>query len=108
MLLLFNSCTKKHIEYPELETENISFSANIQPIFDNNCITCHNKNSDVLDLKEGFSYLELLNKNFLNVVQPKESKLIIKINEQHPQLGIPNSYEKEIIEKWMEKGAVNN
>ena len=105
---ILSGCTYVYTEYPETVQNEISFSEHIQVIFDNNCIYCHNISADIIDLSAENSYKELLNNGFFNVVEPQKSKLLIKINEPHPQLGIPNNDEIKQIEKWMQNGAVNN
>ncbi|MFB6307181.1 MAG: hypothetical protein ABEH43_09390, partial [Flavobacteriales bacterium] len=37
----------------------MSFKEDIQPIFNSNCVTCHNEEHQYLDLREGKSYDQL-------------------------------------------------
>jgi acetone carboxylase gamma subunit len=108
IFIFFNKCSYHYIEYPETIQDEVSYSKHIQVIFDNHCIYCHNQNTNIIDLSAGNSYKELLNNGFFNVVDPQKSKLLMKINEPHPQQGIPANDEIQQIKKWMKNGAVNN
>lgn len=80
------------------ETPNVNFAAQIQPIFNNSCVACHNDiatNSKGLDLQAGASLLGLVNKESteasgVKLVEPgapERSYLMEKINAAAPQAG---------------------
>ena len=101
-----------------------SFSQDIQPIFDNNCIGCHDaEHSTGLDLRMGFSYSLLVNVTSYNYspslrVQPNSadgSVLWNKIagtgvNSMQMPPGGPylQTFEIDEIKNWINQGAQNN
>lgn len=108
----------------EIETIQVSFATDIQPIFTNNCIQCHDQNhSTGLDLREGNSYSLLVNVSSTNYapnlrIAPlslENSVLWHKITgdgiygAQMPLIGDPlSNFEIAKIESWIELGALNN
>lgn len=122
MVSALYSCSKENGANPfPLSHEEVSFEKDVQPIFDQNCISCH-PNSGDLSLKSGSSY-----DNLVNVISPeygiarvspfyKDSSVIcMKLHgvEDYgflmPLNGIPlESEEIKTIEDWIEQGAINN
>ena len=118
------SCSKENgtnpFPLPHGEVE-VSFEKDVQPIFDQNCISCH-PSSGSLSLKSGSSY-----DNLVNVVSPeygvvrvspfyKDSSVIcMKLHGFEgygflmPLNGIPLEPEEiKTIEDWIDQGAINN
>ncbi len=107
--LLLSSCEYKFIEPVEIEIpeDPIIFSTQIEPVFQDKCITCHSSTSPVLTT--GNAYNNLINGNYINTEAPESSKLYEKVNGDHP--GGNNSLSAEelaIILKWIEDSAENN
>ena len=100
------SCTYNYIQ-PEETPDLVSYEQHIQPIFNNNCIACHNGNYASPNLNEGFSFDALIYGSYIDTTSLTNSTLIIKINDQHYG-GMPSSSEIDMITKWIEKGALNN
>ena len=108
----------------EIETIEVSFSQDIQPIFTSKCIQCHNQNHPTgLDLREGNSYNLLVNISSTNYapnlrIEPlslENSVLWHKVTNsgvyggQMPPVGDPlSNFEIEKIESWIELGALND
>lgn len=108
----------------EIETIDVSFATDIQPIFTNNCIQCHNDTHPTgLDLREGNSYNLLVNVSSTNYapnlrIEPlslENSVLWHKIigdgvyGQQMPPVGDPlSNFDIEKIESWIELGALDN
>ena len=108
----------------ELETIEVSFAEDIQPIFTNKCIQCHNQNHPTgLDLREGNSYDLLVNVSSTNYAPNfriesfsiENSVLWHKVTNsgiyggQMPPVGDPlSNFEIEKIESWIELGALND
>ena len=112
----------------------VSFSSDIQPIFDNRCITCHNPDRFLgsLDLTEGNSYGNLVNTptsdtcmmtvpDSVRVVpcDPAASMLWRKTLPDDSRCGRPMPFgtdglgviapdEFALIEQWIAQGAQNN
>lgn len=122
---LFTSCDSEEGPFvTALETFEVSFSEDIQPIFTNNCIQCHDQNHQTgLDLREGNSYDLLVNVSSTNYapnlrIEPlslENSVLWNKIidsgvfGQQMPPIGEPvSNFDIEKIESWIELGALNN
>jgi hypothetical protein len=97
-------------EIPDIDpNEEISFSAEIEPIFNsgNNCTACHN-GSQIPDLREGNAFGSLNSTRYINKTTPGESRIYAL---PHPD---GNHYKKytgaqaALILAWIEQGAKNN
>jgi uncharacterized membrane protein len=121
--LLFNSCyndigpIEPEIEIPE---EGVSFTEEIQPIFTQNCTSCH-PNSGNLDLSEGIAYNQIVNKNaaaydgkLIIPNEPENSILYKKIDHSNnyganmPLGSTLTANEITLIKEWITEGAQNN
>ena len=105
-ILLFGSCEK--VVYPTVVIElpdSVSYSLDIQPIWDNKCVTCHDGGRDP-DLKPENSYVSLISGGYVNIVEPEESKLMKKLYGSHDSRATET--EKQLILLWIEEGAKNN
>lgn len=107
LLSILNSCTYNYIE-DEIVTGSVSYQQHIQVIFNNNCIACHDGEYTQPDLRAEKSFEALTLGGYINTESPSESKIILKINDNHPYADIPTQYEIESILKWIEQGALNN
>jgi hypothetical protein len=96
-----------------------SFSKDIQPIFNMNCVVCHNENHPFLNLKACCSWEEILisgsSAPYVDTISPSESYLYIKLagagqNPAEMPPGGPylSKPETDKILKWIEEGAKNN
>ena len=103
----FSSCEKYSFSQPAVDPNATwHLQADIQPIFNSNCITCHGGIQSP-DLRSGKSYLALTKGGF--VKSPGESSILyhqITTNTDH----IPRttSAEKLKILYWISQGALNN
>jgi len=95
---------------PELPTDpgdpgyvEYSFSTEIQPIFDANCVGCHNSNQDP-DLRTNNSYNALI-PNYVTANDADGSELYTKVNGGHGNL---NADQIALIKAWINQGAKNN
>ena len=122
---LLTSCDSEEGPFvTDLETIDVNFAADIQPIFTARCIQCHDQNHQTgLDLREGNSYNLLVNVSSTNYapnlrIEPlslENSVLWNKITDsgvfgqQMPPIGEPvSNFDIEKIESWIELGALNN
>ena len=96
-------------------TERVSFSGDVQPIFDNKCTSCHPVSFPQLDLRRGRSYRQLVGVGasndpaFTRVVpgNPDYSWLIVHVPD--PRLvGLLNPMESATIRRWISEGAPDN
>lgn len=104
------------------DTANIiSFSKDLQPLFDYHCLICHRYTTPILTT--GNSYRELMNaapeicdsfSSFINKATPEQSLLYIKFLN-NPPCGIrmppckqwPQDYIDKVL-LWIKQGALNN
>jgi hypothetical protein len=102
---IFTSCEKvKELPIPFDPTAIWHFQSDIQPIFNANCITCHN-GSRSPDLRSGKSY-SALNKGYL--IPPAEtSRIYVKITSSD-HLSRTTDIQKAKILYWIKQGALNN
>ncbi len=104
----------------EAETVPISFSSQIQPIFNNSCTGCHGSNGG-LDLAAGSSFGNLVNVQSqgyagLRVASgdPAASVLWNKIENtgtyggQMPPSGGLSESDRDLIQIWITEGALDN
>lgn len=126
IFLILMSCSAEEgpIFIESEESLEISFSADIQPIFNNNCIQCHDQNHPAgLDLREGESYNLLVNVSTafyapnlrIEPLSLENSVLWHKIindgvyGQQMPPIGGGlSNFEIQKIEEWILQGALND
>lgn len=111
-LLFFASCEYEFIVPEEIVLpEEVSFTTDIIPIFDNSCNTtgCHTAGHFAVDLTPANAYTDLFAKNLVNVQSPAESGLYTKLIETggtHDGRSTPT--QQQLILKWIQEGAQNN
>ncbi|NOZ48161.1 MAG: hypothetical protein GXO79_15490, partial [Chlorobi bacterium] len=86
---------------------DVSFTNDIQPIFDNKCNSCHSANIAMagLDLSTGNSYNNLTDGNLIDLENPENSGLYVKVKSGHNG---STSDDACSILGWIEEGATNN
>ncbi len=89
----------------------VSYSLDIQPIFDNNCISCHPLIISVPDLTEDNSYDAVISNNYIVPKDLEASTLYQKLkgkpNVMPPSGALPK-IEIDLVKEWIEQGALNN
>jgi hypothetical protein len=107
-LLFLVACEKVEYEQVVIPDTDLSYSLDIQPIFDDKCTSCHPPTKG-LDLNEQNSYDELVPAyvTVADSANPKGSQLYMKINgsSHSPRT---TDIEKQKIEKWISQGVPNN
>ena len=106
------SCTYDAFEEEELPpvdtTKVYSFATDVQPIFTNNCVSCHGS-SGGLNLEEGKAYGNVVPER-VNLDSPDESKIYDYVKPG----SATHSYEKysgedaQTVLQWIKQGAENN
>lgn len=88
----------------------VSYSANIQPIFDRSCNSsgCHSTGGVSPDLTPANAYNDLLAKNMINTASPESSRLYTKCATGGSMNKFCQPGDPEIILKWIQEGALNN
>lgn len=81
----------------------IKFGADIQPIFTDKCMNCHNENRDP-DLRVGRAYSALF-PDYVTPEKADESSLYTQLAAGHQNL---SGGSLELIKGWINQGADNN
>jgi hypothetical protein len=86
--------------------DSVHFQAEIQPIFNANCVSCHTSIRNP-DLRDGKSYESLTTGGFVNL--PGEtSELYVHITTSSAHIPRTSDTEKQKILIWINQGAHNN
>jgi mono/diheme cytochrome c family protein len=102
-------------------SEAVSFTDDIQPIFDANCVVCHGDGGNAgLDLRSGQSYTNLVGikatESDLSRIEPGEpmnSWLYLKLTGQQdvgtmmPPTGFLDADLTDLVRTWIEEGALD-
>lgn len=106
-LLCFSCYYDTVIEEEIPVIDDVSFSADIQPIF-TKCTSCHNGNTSP-DLREGNEYNSLV-PNYVNAGNATTSKLYNYLpGNGHHDVGFTlSATEIAKIKAWIDNGALNN
>jgi len=105
--LLLSSCEK--VVYPPIEKpENVSYSEEVQAIWNKNCTSsnCHGGGHS-LDLRPDVSYEELMNGGYVDTINPPNSILMQKLYGSSHNDNATET-EKQTILSWIEDGALDN
>ena len=96
-------------------SDPISFSQDIQPIFDVECIGCHDDTHFYLDLRQCCSYEEIWSLGtrapYVNPDNPEQSKLYLHLTGDlllMPPFGALPDNQMDLVLQWIEEGALNN
>ena len=95
----------------DLPPQQVSFQSELVPIFNANCALsgCHVSGAHVPYLNNGVSYSQILNGNFVNLANPKESKLYQMIKGDMAQyMPAPVKTNTQKVYDWIRNGAPNN
>ncbi len=117
VLLLISGCTNNSVE-PEIITEDVSYSAEIQPIFTNSCNSCHSAGQNNFNSSSYQAVMASTSPNYggPHVVPGNAdgSPLVDKIepNPQHndrmPTTGPLSQNQIAKIRAWIDQGAEDN
>jgi hypothetical protein len=95
---------------PVIENDTISYSEDIQPIFEMNspsCISCH-PSVYKPDLTANKSYNALMSGNYVTAGEPATSLLYTKVNIGGSMTGYTTAAQIELIRRWIVAGAKND
>ena len=104
VVLSLSACEKYIIEKPVIE-EGVSFSLEIQPVFDAACILCHFGTIEP-DLRSEVSYDAIINGEYVNTSDPEESVIYQQLRGDHDDRTTEEG--KLLILQWITEGALNN
>jgi hypothetical protein len=106
LAILLSSCEKVKITTEIIDPGTVwSFSADIQPIFTSNCISCHG-GARSPDLRAGKSYASLTNGGF--VTTPAGSSILYSTMSGSGHSARSTDTEKQKVLNWIQQGALNN
>ena len=109
MTSLNTGCYYNKTPLPPEPEGDISYSANIQPIWNDNCVACHQSGTGVpLDLEASVSYDNIINGGYIDLEEPASSFLYVKITPGQSMDQYVNDSQRQVILKWIEQGALNN
>jgi hypothetical protein len=112
-LALLSSCEydtvvpEKFIPPPIDTTVVISYSLDIQPVFDANCVSCH-PSIYKPDLTPTNSYNALISGNYVVPGDPTGSKLYTKLKPGGSMASYCSSEQLALISSWIYADAKNN
>jgi len=99
------SCEKEMIK--PIKVETASFKKDIEPIFANKCVECHNGSRNP-NLSAGKAYTSLKTGVYYNLVTPTESKLYVQLTTNSTHIPKTSDLEKQKILLWIKLGAKND
>ena len=107
------SCEWKEYDPDTVGIENVSFSNDIMPIFNQSCNTvgCHSENGVAPDLTPANAYEDLINENMIDVANPENSELYIRMTDvtnPMPLTGILSPRKTTTVLVWIREGAQDN
>jgi hypothetical protein len=108
ILITISACEYKYIDPIEVDLPDgpVSFSEQVEPIFQEKCITCHSSTNPVLTTGNAFNSLS--NGGYIDTTDPESSDLYLKVLGGHPGGNALSSEELGLILKWITDGAKNN
>lgn len=121
LVVVIASCEYEYIEPKVVDTGGpdsnvvvISYSAEIQPIFDANCTVCH-PSSFPLDLGSANSWDQLLNSGpsapYIDTITPVSSKIYLRLSSSTnpmPPSGNISQTDIDLVLNWIGQGGKNN
>jgi mono/diheme cytochrome c family protein len=104
----YNFIVPEEVTPPNPDGEPVKYSTQIQPIFTNKCIFCHNTGGTAPNLEDGKSYNQVVPEH-VNLTTPVESniyKVPTSATTWHTRKY--SSSEAALVLTWIEEGAKNN
>lgn len=108
LAVILAACTQYEIPKPPCPEDlpaGVSFSADVQPIFDQKCVMCHS-GGQVPTLTAGWSYDELIDGGYVDTDFPCSSVIYEKLTGSHSD----RIDEEEVLTilGWITEGAEDN
>jgi hypothetical protein len=108
-LVFTTGCYYDEILLPEIEVGDVSYSEDIQPYFDAECVVCHSAAGGAApNLEAAVSYDILLNEGWVDIDNPSSSSLYISIAPGGSMATYSSPTETAMVLKWIELGANND
>lgn len=97
------------IDPDDPDAEQISFSADIIPIFESSCVSCHESGGQLPDLSAANAFSSLNSTRYINSSTPEESLIYTRPNpdntDSHPKY---TATQAALVLGWIQQGAKNN
>ena len=113
MGLIFGGCTYNFIVEEEVvdpndpNTPDVSFSAEIAPIYASKCISCHTTGNQNPDLTSANAYNSLNSSRYINTSEPATSLIYTKPSPTGNHVKYSEA-EAALVLTWITQGAQNN
>ena len=108
-LMAWQACEYNWVETtPPPLPETVSFATNIQPIFNSDCVSCHDAGGTSPDLTEGNAYNDLFTNNLVDTLNPESSVLYTKMAKGGSMYSFTKTGQADLVLKWIQQGAQNN
>ena len=116
MVLLITSlysCEYEEMVPPSTLPENVSFSSDLIPIFNQSCNStgCHSVDGISPDLSEGNAYTDIIDGNLIDLNNAENSILYMRMTDVQspmPVSGILSETQTNKVLVWIREGAQNN
>ena len=90
------------------DTVLVSYSGEIQPIWNKSCIRCHAPNLKPPDLTAANSYNVLLTDGYVDTLNPTSSIIYTEMTAGGGMAVYTNQSKADLVLKWIKEGAKNN
>ncbi len=114
LILLFQSCYYDTVIEEEVipPPDDVSYSNDIQPLWDADCVSCH-KGAIPPDLIDENSWDELVNNGYVVPFESDESSLMNSLygtngEQLMPPAGKWSDNKINLVKAWIDQGAKNN
>lgn len=104
LIMFFSSCEKTVFPLPEVP-DTVSYSLDIQPIWDAKCVGCHDGGRNP-DLRPEMSYEALIGEGYVDTADAASSDLMKKLYGTHDSRA--TEAEKQLVLLWISAGAKDN
>lgn len=102
----FSACEKYSYNPPIVDpTEVYKLSADIQPVFNAKCVSCHG-GLKAPDLRDGKAFQSLKDGNYVNL--PAESSKLYVVMKSSGHISRSSETERLKVLNWISQGALNN
>lgn len=108
----FQGCIYDFIAPPETPdvdpTTPVSYSTQIQPIWNDHCILCHKSGGTPPDLTAGNSFAQVNTSKYINTGSPAQSLLVKRVDGSFSGHKTVTAAQVALITVWIQQGATNN
>ena len=109
VFFFMSSCTSDTL-VPQIPSpsQKVSFSGDIQPIFNQSCTGCHAPGLNSPNLTAGSSYQSLMSMHLIDTVTPANSILYKKVVSPGSMSSYCTAAQAQLILQWIKQGARDN